>query len=92
VRNYVPAKDLTSVGMTIARRLLEATMAIKPNGRICEIREQVIEDPVSGLTLQFVFVPESPAPARLRIHDNQSHGNREIIFDRTGAEVGASAK
>ena len=28
-------------------------MALKPNAGVCSIREQTIEDPVSGLTLQF---------------------------------------
>lgn len=64
-------------------------MALKPDGAICEIREQIIEDPVSGLSFQFVYVPESDAPVRLRIVGDLAFGNREILFDRNGAEAGA---
>lgn len=64
-------------------------MALKPNGSICCIREQIIEDLVSGLTLQFVHIPGSDAPVRLRIFGNIPHGNREILFNGDGAEAGA---
>ncbi len=64
-------------------------MAVKPNGAICAIREQVIEDPVSGLTLQFIHMPDSDAPVRLRIHGDLPHGNREILFNHDGVEAGA---
>ena len=64
-------------------------MAVKPNGSVCEIREQIIEDPVSGLTLQFVHMPESDAPFRLRIFGDLPHGNREILFNQKGEEAGA---
>jgi hypothetical protein len=64
-------------------------MALKPNGNICSIREQIIEDPVSGLTLQFIHKPGTDAPYRLYIFGNIPHGNREILFDRNGAEAGA---
>jgi hypothetical protein len=64
-------------------------MAIKPDGRICAIREQIIEDPVSGLTFQFECKPDSDAPVRLRIFGNLPHGNRELLFDQDGKEAGA---
>lgn len=64
-------------------------MALKPNGAVCSIREQIIEDPISGLTLQFICRPDSDAPFRLLIHGNLPHGNREILFDANGAEAGA---
>lgn len=64
-------------------------MAVKPDAQICAIREQIIEDPVSGLTLQFEFMPSSDAPVRLRIFGDLPYGNREILFDTTGAEAGA---
>ena len=63
-------------------------MALKPDGHICEIAEQIIEDPVSGLTLQFERVKGSTAPARLRIFGNLPFGNREWIFDVNGEEAG----
>lgn len=64
-------------------------MAVKPNGGVCSIREQIIEDRASGLTLQFVHKPGTDAPYRLLIHGNLLHGNREILFDADGAEAGA---
>ena len=64
-------------------------MAAKPNGGMCAIREQIIEDPVSGLTFQFVSMPGNDAPTRLRIFGNLPHGNREILFDKNGDEAGA---
>ena len=64
-------------------------MAVKPSGRLCEIREQIIEDPVSGLTFQFLLVPDSDAPVRLRVFGALPHGNREFLFDHNGQEAGA---
>ena len=64
-------------------------MVAKPDGAKCAIREQIIEDPVSGLTLQFAFVPESDAPVRLRLFGPLRHGNREFLFDKEGNEAGA---
>ncbi len=64
-------------------------MAVKPNGGVCTIREQIIEDPVSGLTIQFVSMPDSDAPVRVRIFGNLPYGNREILFDKNGEEAGA---
>ncbi len=65
-------------------------MAVKPHGEVCSIREQIIEDPVTGLTIQFAYMPGSDAPFRLRLFGKSlPHGNREILFDPTGAEAGA---
>lgn len=63
-------------------------MAVKPSAGICQIREQIIEDKVTGLTLQFVHMPETDAPVRLRIFGDFPHGNREILFDIEGNEAG----
>ena len=61
-------------------------MAIKPNGLSCNIREQIINDLVTGLTLQFETVDDGTA--RLRIYgDFLPLGNREIIFDKDGREA-----
>jgi hypothetical protein len=65
----------------------EAIMAVKPNAKLWTIREQIIEDPVSGLTFQFEVMPEGDA--RLRIFGNLPFGNREFIFDDKGHEAGA---
>jgi len=64
-------------------------MAPRPNGGICHIRAQIMEEPPSGLTLQFVYVPGSDAPYRRRIKSDLPHGNREILFDHDGTEAGA---
>jgi hypothetical protein len=62
-------------------------MPLKPNGALCRVREQIIEDRASGLTLQF----ECDA-GRLRLVISGDHmriGNREILFDQEGREAGA---
>ena len=64
-------------------------MAVKPDGQLCAIREQIIEDRVSGLILQFEFKPDSDAPIRLHIFGDLPYGNRQILFDKNGEEAGA---
>lgn len=66
-------------------------MAVKPNAKDWKIKEQIIEDPVSGLTFQFVTNHESSAPYALRIYGNLPYGNREIIFDKNGGEAGGGS-
>ena len=62
-------------------------MPLKPEGRCCKVREQIIEDAASGLTLQFecddgrLRLVISGAPLKA--------GNREILFDEEGLEAGA---
>jgi len=62
-------------------------MPLKPNGALCRVREQIIEDPASGLILQFEC-----DDGRLRLllaGRAMSVGNREILFDDEGREAGA---
>jgi hypothetical protein len=62
-------------------------MPLKPNGALCRVREQIIEDRASGLTLQFEC-----DDGRLRLviaGDHMQMGNREILFDDEGREAGA---
>ena len=62
-------------------------MPLKPNAAMCRVREQIIEDHASGLTLQFEC-----ADGRLRLVIAGAPlklGNREILFDEEGREVGA---
>jgi hypothetical protein len=62
-------------------------MALKPNGNKCEIREQIVEDPASGLILQFEC---KNGRARIVIAgESLPYGNREILFDEEGREAGA---
>lgn len=62
-------------------------MALKPNGALCGIREQIVEDVATGLVLQFECHDGKP---RLVIAGSAlPFGNREIIFDRDGKEAAA---
>jgi len=71
----------------VARVLQLPGMALKPNGRLCTIREQIVEDPASGLILQFECVD---GRTRLVIAgEGLPFGNREIHFDTEGREAGA---
>jgi hypothetical protein len=65
----------------------EVSMPIKPNGSLCKVREQIVEDDASGLILQFEC---SNGRTRLVIAgDSLPFGNREIIFDDEGCEAAA---
>lgn len=62
-------------------------MPIKPNGSLCSIKEQIIEDLASGLILQFEYMQ---GRTRLVIAGRAlPFGNREIIFDVEGREAAA---
>ena len=62
-------------------------MPLKPNGAVCAIREQIVEDVSSGLTLQFEC---SNGKVRLVIAGKSlPFGNREILFDHEGREAAA---
>jgi hypothetical protein len=62
-------------------------MPAKPNGALCAIREQIVEDAASGLTLQFECVE---GRTRLVIAGAAlPFGNREILFDAEGREAAA---
>ena len=51
------------------------------------VEEQIVEDPASGLTLQFEVLPNGHCA--LRIFGDLPFGNRELIFDEEGHEAGA---
>ena len=62
-------------------------MPVKPNGALCSIREQIVEDLASGLTL---LIECDAGRTRLVIAGKSlPFGNREIIFDRDGKEAAA---
>lgn len=62
-------------------------MPIKPNGSMCGIREQIVEDQATGLILQFEC---ENGKARLVIAGRSlPFGNREILFDADGCEAAA---
>ncbi len=65
----------------------EVAMPVKPNGSLCAIREQIIEDKSTGLILQFECADGRP---RLVIAGEAlPFGNREILFDADGRETAA---
>lgn len=62
-------------------------MPIKPNGALCAIKEQIVEDLATGLILQFEC---EKGRTRLVIAGRAlPFGNREIIFDDQGREAAA---
>ena len=62
-------------------------MPLKPNGLVCNVREQIVEDRATGLTLQF---ERNESGTRLVIAGNAlPFGNREIMFDAEGREAAA---
>jgi len=62
-------------------------MPIKPNGATCSIKEQIIEDRASGLTL--LFECERGRTRMVIAGKSLPYGNREILFDEQGKEAGA---
>ena len=64
-----------------------ADMAAKPQGGLCRIKEQIIEDPVTGLTFQFEL--RDDGSTKLRIYGDLSNGNREFVFDAEGEDQGS---
>jgi hypothetical protein len=56
--------------------------------RVVNIREQVIEDTASGLTIEFKQREDGEARMVLR-SSTLPFGNREIQFDKDGQYVGA---
>jgi len=62
-------------------------MPLKPNGLVCNVREQIVEDRATGPILQFEC---SEHGMRLVIAGKAlPFGNREIIFDADGREAAA---
>lgn len=60
---------------------------LKPNGQTCNIKEQLIGDPVTGLTLLFRVTPDGEARLHL-LGDNLPFGNRDFQFDINGKLAG----
>ena len=63
-------------------------MSLKPLARQCYIREQIVEDLPSGLTLQFEAFEGG---IRLTIAGKALAANREVVFDADGAAVKIAA-
>jgi hypothetical protein len=60
-------------------------MAEKPDGHHFAIKEQIFDDPVTGISFQFFAVPDDlRAPFRFRVFGNVSYVDHEFVFDRNG--------
>ena len=60
-------------------------MPIKPDAKKWIVLEQLVEDPVTGLAFQFEVTPDGEPRLRL-FGESLPFVNREIHFDRVGAE------
>jgi hypothetical protein len=62
------------------------TSSLKPSGAEWIVAEQIVEDPVTELTIQFLVLNGQP---RIRLWGaNLPFGNREILFEQGGGVVG----
>ena len=61
-------------------------MPIKPRGQTCRIREQIVEDLPSGLTLQFEAL-EGGGVSLTIAGKALGGGNRQILFDGEGQAI-----
>ena len=79
-----PSRDMCK--KRAAWRLQLGCMALKPNAGTCWLREQIVEDLPSGLTLR---VEAREDGTRLLILGRAlPSGRREILFDAEGRAVG----
>ena len=62
-------------------------MALKPNAQTWNIREQIVEDPASGLTLKFERRPDGLMA--LKIFGDLPYGNRDLLFKEDGGLAAA---
>lgn len=64
-------------------------MGIKEDAKNWTVKEQIIEDPASGLTIQFEVVSnDEESPFRLRLFGDLPYGNRELLFSCDGKKTG----
>ena len=63
-------------------------MGLKGGAKDWTIKEQIIEDPVSGLAIQFEVMPDGDR--RLRLFGSiLRFGNRELVFNESGKMSGS---
>ena len=65
-------------------------MAEKPNGLVGAIKEQIIDDPVSEVTLQFCV--DANGYTKLIVLGDFPMGNREYLFYPDGSYMGAGTQ
>ena len=64
-------------------------MALKPGAKDCVVKEQIIEDLVTGLTIQIRKYSDDPGGCQISIHGEcLRFGNRDFIFNKDGEITG----
>lgn len=63
-------------------------MSLKDDAKDWTIKEQILEDPVSELTIQFEVMPDGDRRLRL-FGPGLRFGNRVLIFDENGRMSGS---
>jgi hypothetical protein len=63
-------------------------VAVKSDAQDWTIKEQIIDDPVTGLTFQFEKLPTGEFAFRV-FGPDLPFGNREFSFSRQGAKTGS---
>ena len=63
-------------------------MPVRNGAKSWTVKEQIVEDPVSGLTFQFEVVPDGEVKLKI-FGESLPMGNREISFTENGKQVGA---
>ena len=58
----------------------ESAVSLKPDGKMCRIREQILRDSASGLTFQFEVDPQGRTRFRI-FGEAMPGGNWEVGFD-----------
>ena len=66
---------------------MRRTMAIKPGAKTVQLLEQIIEDPVTGLTIK--LEAWDGGDYAMHLYGNLPLGNRTLVFDKEGEFVGA---
>jgi len=62
-------------------------MTVKEQEKKWQIKEQIIQDAVTGLTFQFEVMPSGEP--RFRVFGEFPFGNREFIFNEAGEKTGS---
>ncbi len=61
-------------------------MAEKPNAKTIQLREQIIKDDVTGITIKIERTADGEG--RLRLYGQIAYGHRDFAFDSAGRLVG----
>jgi hypothetical protein len=67
------------------------TMTARPDPML-HIKEQIVDDPVSGFVFKFVIIPGSENPSRVLFKRTHDATWREYTFDQYGEFSGATTR